>query len=241
MAQKRMFDKDIISQESFIELPMESKALYFLLGMEADDEGFVNHKKVLRNYGGSEDGIKILVAKNFIIPFKNGVVVITDWNTNNWLDRRRIKPTIYTKEKECLEVNKINHKYILAKPALSSGLESIEEYRVEEYRVEENNNNNIFNIIERNFNRTISPSEINFIQDWLLSFSEEIIMYAVDKACLQNKKTFSYVNGILNNWKSCGYKTLQEIANNERDSKKDTEKKESFKETLEKRYESHDS
>ena len=30
-----------------------------------------------------------------------------------------------------------------------------------------------------------------------------------------NKKTFSYFEGILNNWKSCGYKTLQEIKDND--------------------------
>ena len=79
MARKRMFDIEIINQDSFYELPMDAKALYFLLGMEADDEGFINPKKILRLYGGTEDSIKILIAKGYLIPFKSGVVVITDW------------------------------------------------------------------------------------------------------------------------------------------------------------------
>jgi len=38
MACKRMFDKSIIENDWFMDLSMSSKALYFLLGMEADDE-----------------------------------------------------------------------------------------------------------------------------------------------------------------------------------------------------------
>ena len=37
MARKRMFDSALINQDNFYDLPMEAKALYFLLGMEADD------------------------------------------------------------------------------------------------------------------------------------------------------------------------------------------------------------
>jgi len=106
-----MFDLDIINQDAFLDLPMEAKAIYFLLGMEADDEGFINPKKVLRLYGGTEDNIKLLIAKDFLIPFKSGVVVITDWFRNNWLDSRRVKPTIYQEEKRGLVVNTDN-KYI---------------------------------------------------------------------------------------------------------------------------------
>jgi hypothetical protein len=86
MAQKRMFDRAIIDTDKFMDMSMSTKALYFLLGMEADDEGFVSYKKVMRIHGGNEDDIKVLVAKNFLIKFESGVVVITDWNKNNWLD-----------------------------------------------------------------------------------------------------------------------------------------------------------
>ncbi len=85
---------------------MSTKALYFLLGMDADDEGFVSARKIQRVHGGNDDDVKMLIAKNFIIPFKSGIVVITDWNSNNWLDSRRIKPTKYQEEKSLLALNK---------------------------------------------------------------------------------------------------------------------------------------
>ena len=65
-----MFDKAIIDTDRFMDLPLSSKALYFLLGIEADDEGFVSTKKILRVHGGSDDDIKILIAKEFVIPFE---------------------------------------------------------------------------------------------------------------------------------------------------------------------------
>lgn len=132
MAQKRMFDKAIIDTDRFMDLPMTAKAIYFLLGMEADDEGFVSYKKVMRIHGGQEDDINVLAVKNFIIKFPSGVIVITEWAKNNWLDNRRIRQTEYKKEREMLVLTE-DKKYVL-----SNRLASIEENRIEENRIEEN-------------------------------------------------------------------------------------------------------
>jgi hypothetical protein len=142
MAQKRMFDKGLIETDSFMDMPMPTKALYFLLGMEADDEGFVSPTRVMRIYGGNADDLKVLIAKKFVIQFESGVVVITDWKKNNWLDNRRIRKTIYQNEMALLSEK--NEKYCLlsnglatAKQPLSDGLASIEENRIEENSTEE--------------------------------------------------------------------------------------------------------
>lgn len=131
MASKRMFDKAIVDTDRFMDMPISAKAIYFLLGIEADDEGFVSYKKVMRIHGGSEDDINVLIAKKFVIRFPSGVVVVTDWNKNNWLDSRRMKPTEYQNEKRQLSLTDDNS-YVL-----SSGLASIEEKRVEESSIEE--------------------------------------------------------------------------------------------------------
>lgn len=128
MAQKRMFDRAIIDTDKFMDLPLSCKALYFLLGMDADDEGFVSAKKILRVHGGSDDDIKLLLAKNFLIAFESGVIVITDWNSNNYLNTNRIKPTEYQKEKKQLILTRCG-KYVF-----NNGSTSIEEYRREEYK-----------------------------------------------------------------------------------------------------------
>ena len=128
-----MFDRALTETDRFTDLPMSSKAIYFLLGMEADDEGFVSPKRVMRIHGGNDDDLKVLVAKEFVIPFESGLIVITDWKKNNWLDSRRIRPTEHQKEKKLLCVE--NNAYLLlsnrladVKPVESSG----EEKRTEE-------------------------------------------------------------------------------------------------------------
>lgn len=112
-----MFDKSIIETDRFLNISLTAKALYFLLGMEADDEGFVSPKRVLRIYGGEAGDLKNLIDTGLVIPFQSGVVVITDWNKNNWLDTRRIKPTEYQDEKKLLAVN--NDKYTLLSGCLA--------------------------------------------------------------------------------------------------------------------------
>lgn len=82
---------------------------------------------------------------------------------------------------------------------------------------------NIYKSIEKNFCRTLSPMEYEQINSWLLSFDNEMINYAIKISVMANKKNFKYVNGILKNWKSNGYKTLQEVKDNE--TKKELEQK----------------
>lgn len=142
-----MFDRSIIETDSFSDLPMSAKALYFLLGMEADDEGFVSPKRILKIYGGTDDDIKVLIAKKFLIPFDSGVVVITDWNNNNWLDNRRVKATVYVQEKALLGINS-EKKYELLSNGLASAKRvqnSIEEKSTVENRKEEKNKYFLFN------------------------------------------------------------------------------------------------
>lgn len=131
MASKRMFDKAIIDTDRFMDMPISTKGAYFLLGMEADDEGFVSFKKVMRIHGLSEDDVKLLAAKQFVIIFESGVAVITDWNKNNWLDSRRLRPTEYQTEKSLLSLTETKE-YVL-----SNRLASIEESRGEERSTEE--------------------------------------------------------------------------------------------------------
>ncbi|QRT51418.1 putative holin-like toxin [Coprococcus comes ATCC 27758] len=81
-----------------------TEALYFQYGLEADDDGFVSApKKILRLTNASDDDLKILVAKGFLIPFDSGVVVIRDWKINNYLRRDRYTPTRFKEEFEQLD------------------------------------------------------------------------------------------------------------------------------------------
>ena len=105
MAERRMFAKTIIDSDAFIDMPLSTQALYFHLSMRADDDGFINNpRKIQRMVGGSDDDLKLLAAKRFIIPFDSGVVVIKHWKIHNYIQRDRYKPTVYSEEKSLLEI-----------------------------------------------------------------------------------------------------------------------------------------
>lgn len=96
----------------------------------------------------------------------------------------------------------------------------------QEERKDSNCNSNKINIaefLENEFGRTISPVEYEEIQKWQEWFDDDIIVYAIKISILNNKKTFSYINGILKNWKSCNFKTIDDIKANE--LKKEDEEK----------------
>lgn len=100
-----MFAKTIIDSDAFIDMPLSTQALYFHLSMRADDDGFINNpRKIQRMVGGSDDDLKLLAAKRFIIPFDSGVVVIKHWKIHNYIQRDRYKPTVYSEEKSLLEI-----------------------------------------------------------------------------------------------------------------------------------------
>lgn len=105
MAERRMFAKTIIDSDAFLDMPLSTQALYFHLAMRADDDGFLNNaKKIQRTIGANDDDFKILLAKNFIIPFQDGVCVIKHWMVHNYIQKDRYKETIYTEHKEKLSI-----------------------------------------------------------------------------------------------------------------------------------------
>ena len=140
MAQKRMFDRRITESDKFTDLPNSSKALYFMAGMSADDRGFFQPRRLQKMCGFTDDDFKILIAKGYFISFESGVIVITDWNKNNWLDKRRIQETEYVEELKLLSL--INEKYELNESCLANAKQSIRENRIEENRIEQNSIDN---------------------------------------------------------------------------------------------------
>lgn len=103
MSQRRMFSPQIVDSDAFLDMPASGQALYFHLGMRADDDGFVgNPRKILRMVGGAEDDMKILLAKRFILTFESGVIVIKHWKVNNLIRKDWYKETIYLEEKKQL-------------------------------------------------------------------------------------------------------------------------------------------
>lgn len=125
-----MFAKTIIDSDAFIDMPLSAQALYFHLSMRGDDDGFINNpKKIQRMVGASDDDLKLLIAKRFIIPFDSGIVVIKHWKIHNYIRGDRKVDTVYQEEMSLL-TEKDNGAYTL----LNEDALPIEEPKIETAR-----------------------------------------------------------------------------------------------------------
>lgn len=124
MAERRMFTQKIIDSDAFLDMPLTTQALYFHLNMRADDDGFINNpKKICRMIGASEDDLKLLIAKRFVLAFEKGVIVIKHWRMHNLIRKDRYSPTQYEDEFMSLDI-KDNGSYTEKMPQI----QGIEEY-----------------------------------------------------------------------------------------------------------------
>lgn len=134
MAHKRMFSKDITTSDAFREMPASSQALYFHLGMEADDDGFLdNYKGLMRAINASEDDLRVLIGKRFLILFPSKVIVVKHWRINNTVRLDRYSATKHTEEKGALII-KENGAYTEVSGGLPSGNQTATQYRIGEDR-----------------------------------------------------------------------------------------------------------
>lgn len=143
MADKRMFSKQIVDSDAFLEMPLSTQALYFHLSMRADDDGFLNNaSKIRKIIGASEDDLKLLILKKFVIDFDDGIIVIKHWRINNYLRTDRYRETVYLEEKAMLEVN-ANGSYSVKKDVGIPGGNQVvyqvdTQYSIDKYSIDKN-------------------------------------------------------------------------------------------------------
>lgn len=97
MANRRMFSRSITGSGRFLRLSAQARALYYDLGMEADDDGFVEAYVRMRATGSDEEHLNELESRGFItIEDREDLVVhITAWETNNQIRKDRYCPSVY--------------------------------------------------------------------------------------------------------------------------------------------------
>ena len=221
MAEKRMFSKTIIDSDAFLDMSLSTQALYFHLSMRADDDGFVNNpKKIQRMIGAGDDELKMLIAKRFIIPFESGICVIKHWRIHNYIQKDRYKETVYKEEKShlILKENK-SYKYVDT-PCIQNVSSSETQIRLDKTRVDKNRLEENRLEIEENIEICRQLSSIwtsngygtlnKTLLDKLLAdieiYSLEWVIKAIEIGNQKGKRSYSYLRGILENWKTEGYK-----------------------------------
>lgn len=106
MAQKRMFSKDVVRTDRFLDMSLSAQALYFHLCLDADVKGFVSPRLVMRMISSTPDDLNVLITKGFAIPFESGVIVITHWNINNKVRESHEAPSQFITEQQRLITTK---------------------------------------------------------------------------------------------------------------------------------------
>lgn len=95
MADRRMFHSAVVESDLFLDLPVGAQALYFHLGMHADDDGFVNGpRQITRKLRRTPRELQMLIDAGYLLMI-DGIVVITHWRIANSLRENRMKLPTY--------------------------------------------------------------------------------------------------------------------------------------------------
>lgn len=235
MAVKRMFSTSVTETDNFLELPLKSQALYFHLGMQGDDDGFVaNPRAIIRSIGCTARDLKPLESAGYVISFPSRVLVITDWKANNNLRNDRYKPTAFQNELSQLRES-TNKRYILCSSGIPSGnqLDTIgipndNQVTTQHSRAELNlersskkaataadsrADSGLAEIVQH-YEKTLGTfprSALDKLQRWREVYPAEIIHAAIDEAAENNVRKWRYVDGILKGWQADGVRTLGDV------------------------------
>jgi hypothetical protein len=188
MAEKRMFSKKVTETDDFLAMALSTQALYFHLSLNADDDGFVDSpQRVMRITGASKNELDLLIAKQYIIPFKNGVCVIRDWRINNYLRNDRYQETIYKEQKAQLSVGK-DSRYTIGIPVVS-----IDKNRLDKSSIEENAVNGVPSSIQKIFDywqthgsipeQYLSPQVYSLIETAIEKHGEDKVAWVIKHYC----------------------------------------------------------
>ena len=247
MANRRMFSKDVLMTDDFLDLPPTTKVLYFFLNLEADDDGFVaNPRTVMRFIGSTKDDMKLLVEGNYVLLFDTGVVVITDWTEHNSIRKDRKKATRFVEEMQQIALVEGNKYKWLSDVQPSDnqvttsrqpngcigegrrGKDSIGEDRGVEVREEKQptpttpfNQDfaNLYKSFEQETGKALSPLQMEDLQYMLEDFNADVILEALKEAVSQGKANFAYIKAILNRWKQDNLMTVELVRNSKANRK----------------------
>lgn len=220
MANRRMFSLDVVDTDNFLDMPTSTQALYFHLGMRADDEGFVaSPRKITKIVGCNDDDLKLLITKRFVTPFESGVIVITDWNVNNKIRSDRKHETRFLNEKSMLGLNKdvyvikgvqpnVNQMATICHTEDRLGKDSIDKVSINNTCPEPKKTPDPSGILLPLNNGTMYDVPLSKIEEWKVAFPAVDVEQELRKMIAwlnsnpERKKTSRGVNRFINNWLS---------------------------------------
>ena len=214
MAQKRMFTMKIVDSDAFLDLPLSSQCLYFHLNMRADDDGFINNPKmIMRTIGASEDDMKLLLVKKFILSFESGVIVIKHWRLQNAIRKDRYKETNYQDEKCLLLLDENGIYHMLATKWQPNDNQWLPQVRLGKDRLGKVNESKA---TTRTFKQPTLEELKEFIQENNLEVdAERWLNYYTSNGFMVGRTKMKDWKACVRNWSRNNYGTKQEHRSNE--------------------------
>ncbi len=106
MANRRMFSREIMQSDAFIELSPEARLFYVYLNLNADDDGFVDNPKGIARLSGCQyNTVTELKTAGFVLECEEGVFVIVHWMAHNLIRKDRYSETRFVEAKAKMTVN----------------------------------------------------------------------------------------------------------------------------------------
>lgn len=246
MADKRMMSKSVIDTDVFLDMPTSTQCLYFQLLLRADDDGFLkNAKTIMRTVGASQDDMKLLIAKQYLILFDSGTIVIKHWRIHNYIKKDRYKPTD-CEETRLIDVND-KGEYILLEPTciqngttteptcIQNGTTGKVRLEIELGKSKGSVNKKIkkesalsadvkrqklFASYQEKIKPISGSVEGDRLSSLLDDYGLDLCLKAIDRAVLRKRRSLRYISGILRSWQKDGYDEPKEENDDRRYVKK---------------------
>lgn len=218
MAERRMFAKSIIDSDSFLDMPLSTQALYFHLAMRADDDGFVNNpKRIQRMIGSSDDELKVLIAKQYILPFESGVVVIKHWRIHNYIQKDRYHPS-ECPEKSLVKAEKGKPYELLYTDCIQDCIQDGNIGKVSQGKVSQGKSRLVESTDEQtdklqpiidfcnNNVEILTPFKLQMLESYVSDYGYEWVQKGLEKLAGldRTKQNVKYLGGVLAGWKKDG-------------------------------------
>ncbi len=85
--------------------------------------------------------------------------------------------------------------------------------------------NNIYDIFQKELVRSLSPTEYEYINNWLeKGLTEDLIIGALKEAILSGVKSFRYIDRVLFDWQEKGYRSMNDVEISKKKNTKSPEK-----------------
>lgn len=211
---KRMINPELVDTDLFLSMPISARLLYYDLNIRADDDGFVGSpRKIMQLVKASDDDLRILITRGFVITFETGICVIRHWRLHNYIRPDRYHPTIYQEEIKQLFLNNKTYEKKEDMPVVGQlSYQMDTEIRLDNsnniYNSVTNKSENILEILEVEFGRPLSPMELELAIQW--KFPIGIIKLAIKEAVTSNNCVMKYIDKILYNWEKSGVKSVKD-------------------------------